>query len=89
MITGFLGVHGEGNYWTFSGTVTDVDDSVQGMNVTFGGVLTGYGWSAAVQSDGSFSLGAEFVGLQSGSATAQTQDWAHMWSNLAVYEVLV
>lgn len=75
------------DYWTLSGTVTDVDDDVEGMVVDFGGVFSSYGVSATVQADGSFSLTHEFIGLGTGWATAQTEDDDDASSNLAMYFV--
>jgi hypothetical protein len=51
--------------------------------VTFGGVLADYGVTAIVQADGSFSITYQFVGLQSGIATAVTADLTGQTSNTA------
>jgi hypothetical protein len=75
--------------WTVSGTVTDGDNSVAGMVVSFGGVLAGYGYSAVVGADGTFSVTEIFAGLQSGTATAQTTDPCGQASNQAEYWVVV
>lgn len=83
VITDFYGIAGLGTYWTFSGTVTDVDDDVAGMVVDLGGILAAYEFTAVVQQDGTFSLTREFPDLQNGSATAQTEDDQHALSNLA------
>jgi hypothetical protein len=53
------------------------------MTVSFGGVLAGYGYSAVVGADGTFSLTEGFIGLQSGTATAQTTNSFGQTSNLA------
>ncbi|HUT09616.1 MAG TPA: hypothetical protein VMY42_03905 [Thermoguttaceae bacterium] len=89
VISGFFGTVGPVSYWTFSGMVTDVDDVVEGMVVTFGGVLSSYQVTATVQSDGTFSLTDQFVGLQSGTATAQTNDDEPLASNEAWYYVVI
>jgi len=89
VISDFVGVEGPGDYWTFSGMVTDVDDVVEGMIVVFGGVLEPYNVSAVVEADGTFSLCDEFPGLQSGLASAQTQDDEGALSNLALYDIQV
>ena len=45
--------------------------------------------TATVQAGGTFSLTREFVGLQSGTATAQTQDPHGLYSNEAWYVITV
>ena len=67
----------------------DVDDEVEGMIVDLGGVLASYGATATVLSNGMFTLTREFPGLQSGYATAQTEDDDEAKSNLAVDYILV
>ena len=89
VISDFGATQGMGDIWTFSGSVTDVDDPVEGMIVNLGGVLAGYSVTATVQADGTFSLTREFLGLQSGPATAQTQDPHGAYSNEAWYEITV
>jgi len=89
VISEFVGVDGPGDYWTFSGVVTDVDDVVEGMIVVFGGVLEPYNVTTVVRADGTFSLSDEFPGLESGLASAQTEDDDGALSNLALYEVSV
>jgi len=89
VITDFGAVEGPGDYWTFEGTVTDPDDSVEGMVVTFGGVLASYSVSAVVRADGTFSLTQPFPGLETGIASAQTQDPHGALSNTAECWVLV
>jgi hypothetical protein len=74
--------------WTLSGTVTDSGVIVAGMTVSFGGVFAGYGCSAVVNADGSFSDTAIFNGLQSGTATAQTTNPLGQTSNLAETNVV-
>ena len=51
--------------------------------VTFGGVLASYNLTATVGADGVFSVTVELVGLQDGTATAQTTDPHGVLSNLA------
>jgi hypothetical protein len=89
VISNFGGTEGPENFWTFAGTVTDPDQEVAGMIVTFGGVLEGYGYTAIVQADGTFTLTKEFPGIYSGTASAQTFDSLGMSSNLATYYITV
>ncbi len=89
VISDFGGTEGWGDYWTFSGVVTDVDDDVEGMIVTFGGVLASYNVTATVDADGTFSLTDEFPGLQGGIVTAQTEDDEGLESNVAQYLIIV
>jgi hypothetical protein len=84
VISNFRAEQGPEDFWTFSGTVTDVDDYVEGMTVYFGGVLAGYGYTATVYADGTFYMTHEIPDLQSGIATAQTYDWSLNPSNLAM-----
>jgi hypothetical protein len=89
VIHDFVGIYQAGDYWKFQGYVTDVDDDVEGMIVALGGVLEPYGVWAMVQADGTFSITQAFVGLQSGYATAQTEDDDGAESNLEMYYVNV
>lgn len=89
VIHNFVGTAGTGDVWTFSGTVTDVDDSVQGWQVSFGGILSTYGYTATVNADGTFEIIQQFPNLQSGMATASTSDPHGLQSALASYEVFV
>lgn len=89
VITDFIGTAGYDDYWTFGGRVSDPDDVVEGMTVILGGVLDGYGAIAVVQADGTFSVTWQFVGLQTGTATARTFDWHGAESNLAEYWITV
>jgi len=77
------------SYWTLSGDVSDSAVGVAGMIVNFGGVFEPYDCSATVAADGTFSLTQEFVGLQSGTATAQTTDSLGRSSNVAATQVVV
>ncbi len=83
-ISNFYCIQEFGNWWTFTGTVTDDDDDVEGYVVTFGGVLVGYNLTAVVGADGVFSITVELIGLQEGTATAQTCDPHGVLSNLAM-----
>lgn len=89
VISDFGGSEGYGSFWTFHGKVTDVDDDVEGMIVTFGGVLAGYGFTTEVRADGTFSLAKEFPGLQGGAATAQIGPPERPESNVAWYMIVV
>ena len=83
VISNFTAILDPSDYWTFSGTVTDEDDNVDGMTVYFGGVLAAYGYTAIVGPNGTFSMTYEMPDLESGIATAQTYDWYGLPSNLA------
>ncbi len=85
VITGFNGYDLGDDVWTFSGTVTDVDDDVEGMIVTLGGVLAEYNITATVLANGTFSVTELFIGLHSGLAGAQTEDDDGAESNIALY----
>ena len=83
VITNFTAAQENNEVWILSGTVTDSGVNVAGMTVSFGGVFAGYGASAVVNADGSFSETGVFEGLQSGTATAQTTNPLGQASNLA------
>ncbi len=85
VISGWGATGGPMDFYTFHGTVTDVDDDVEGMIVTLGGILEPYGLTVTVQADGTFSLTDQFPGLGSGTITAQTEDDDGLQSNLAMY----
>lgn len=89
VILTFGGSHGLGDFWTFQGTVTDPDDNMAGQTVVFGGVLAGYGLTAIIQADGTFSVTAQLPNIQTGVATARTEDPHGLLSNLATCEVWV
>ncbi|MBN2291190.1 MAG: hypothetical protein JXM70_02120 [Pirellulales bacterium] len=89
VISNFSGSDQGEDRWTFSGTVSDVDDVIEGMVVTLGGILASYNITATVQSDGTFSVTDTFVGLTSGEATAQTEDDDSAESNVAVFTVMI
>jgi hypothetical protein len=79
---------GPDGFWTFSGSVYDPDDYVEGMTIYFGGVLAEYGYTATVRADGTFSLTVKIPELQGGIASTQTYDWILNPSNLALCYVL-
>jgi hypothetical protein len=89
IITDFSIIPGPGDTYTFSGTVTDLDQEVAGMVVTFGGVLEDYGITAIVQADGTFEFLSVCSGLYTGTATAWTYDDLGMMSNEATFYVTV
>ncbi len=89
IIGNFYCINEISNFWTLTGTVTDNDDDVEGYVVTFGGVLAGYYLTTTVGADGVFSLTVELVGLQQGTATAQTCDPHGVLSNLAMDYIIV
>lgn len=88
-ISNFYCVNEISNIWTFSGSVSDADDAVEGYVVHLGGVLAGYGLTVTVREDGVFTLTVEITGLQQGTATAQTTDPHGILSNLAMDYVVV
>lgn len=83
-ISNFYCINEYGNIWTFTGTVTDYDDDVEGYVITLGGALESYHLAATVESDGVFCLTVELIGLEAGTATAQTKDPHGVVSNLAM-----
>jgi hypothetical protein len=87
-IEGFSVLQTSEEYWTISGSVSDLDEDPAGFVVRFGGVLSSFNLTATVQSDGTFSLVANLTGIASGNATAQTTDSDGLNSNLATYFVL-
>jgi hypothetical protein len=88
-ISNFIGAEGPGHFWTYTGNVTDPDEDAEGFIITFGGILEGYGYTAIVQANGTFSITEEYIGLVSGAATAQTSDSFGELSNLAIDMVTV
>jgi len=87
VITDFVGVQVEGDFWSWSGVVTDVDDDVEGLIVVLGGILEPYNVTATVLADGTFSLTDDFPDLPTGTATAQTEDCHGALSNIAWYAI--
>lgn len=87
VISGFQGLSEGGGWYTFTGTVTDVDDDVTGWTVSFGGVLAGY--SATTEYDGTFSFAVDLTGKSSDVASAQTSDPNGSASNMAMYWVYI
>lgn len=88
-ISNFFCANEYSDIWTFTGMVTDNDDPVQDYVITFGGVLAGYHLTATAGADGVFSLTIELIGLQEGTATAQTTDPHGVLSNLAMDYIIV
>jgi hypothetical protein len=88
-ITDFTVIPGPGDTYTLSGMVTDLDQEVVGMVVTFGGVFESYGITAIVQADGTFETTKICVGLYTGTGTAWTYDSLGMMSNEAIFYVTV
>jgi hypothetical protein len=82
VISNFTASHSVGNYWTFSGQVTD-DQSVAGLIVTLGGLPSLAGVTATVNSQGWFSVTVQLGPNESGTATAQTTDAGGLASNVA------
>jgi hypothetical protein len=60
--------------WTLSGSVRDLDDSLVGRTVTFGGVLASFNLSAEVDANNNFSITETLTGLQEGNAEATITD---------------
>lgn len=88
-ISNFYCINEVADIWTFTGIVADADDSVEGMVITFGGVLASYHLTTVVEADNVFSLTVELIGLTEGTATAQTSDPHGVLSNLAMDWVTV
>jgi hypothetical protein len=82
VISSFQASQSSGNVWTFTGQVTD-DQSVAGLVVTLGGLPSLQGKTATVNSQGWFSITVQLKAGESGTATAQTNDWWGMASNIA------
>lgn len=74
-----------GNYWTFSGSVTD--ESAPGMTINFGGLAGLVGRTTTVQADGTFSFTILLPEGVEGTATAITTDWWGLDSQMAYYLV--
>jgi hypothetical protein len=97
VIHNFLCANDVGDYWTFSGTVTDADDPVQGDVVVFGTIIACTNLqdpptlklTTTVRADGTFSLTVELHNLQTGTVTAQTSDPHGVDSNLACDWIVV
>lgn len=81
-IVDFVAIAGH-TYWSFSGVV--IDESPEGLVITFGGLLAGL--TAAANALGEFDIQAPIT--QSGTVTAQTVDQFGLVSNLAVEYVVV
>jgi hypothetical protein len=82
VISNFTASQSSGNYWTFTGQVTD-DQSVAGLVVTLGGLPSIQGKTVTVNSNGWFTVTIQLKAGESGTATAQTNDWWGMASNTA------
>jgi hypothetical protein len=82
VISHFTASHSVGNYWTFSGQVTD-DQSVAGLVVTLGGLPSLAGVTVTVNSQGWFSITVQLGPNESGTATAQTTDAGGLAPNVA------
>lgn len=97
VIHNFLCINDAGDMWTFTGTVTDADDPVQGDVVVFGTIMAitnstppdGWKLTTTVGADGTFSLTVELDDLQTGTVTAQTSDPHGVLSNLACDWIVV
>lgn len=82
VIFNFTASHSVGNFWTFSGQVSD-DQSVAGLVVTLGGLPSLQGVTATVNAQGWFSVTVQLGSNESGTATAQTTDAGGQASNIA------
>ncbi len=78
-IMNFQGVQGP-NGWTFSGSVQD-DESVEGLTVNFGGLLSGQ--TASVAADGTFSITVVLEPDAQGIVTAVVTDLDGLTSETA------
>ncbi len=82
----FAAVNDGGDHWTISGRVVDVDSDMETLTVIFGGLLEGY--TATIESDGTFSLAGQFPNLASGgNITAQTEDDQQAESEVVYYAI--
>ena len=72
-ITGFTAANNYGNVWTFSGTVSDLENPA-GLVVQLGG-LTGLTATATCNSNGQFTVTVTLPYGTTGTATANTTDW--------------
>jgi hypothetical protein len=79
VISDFEAVNTIGDFWTFTGVVSDVDDDPTGWLVEFWGVIPSE-YTATVATDGSFSLTVELPNVL-GTASAQTEDDGQLASN--------
>lgn len=83
VIIDFGAMQEEGDFWSFYGTVTDPDDELTSLVVSFGGLLEDYHLTATVESGGVFSVKAQCPGLEFGLVTAQAHDPHGALSNVA------
>jgi hypothetical protein len=83
VISDFSKVYLGKNVWLLSGTVTDVDDDVEGFIVEFGGIeaVSGETWSVAA--DGTFAMPIYILPSEYGWVSAKTKDDDNAWSNTA------
>ncbi len=77
-IQNFTGSKGDGNVWTFSGTVSD--DSAASGSVTFGGLLNGS--TAPIGPNGEFEIEVQFPPGTTGWVTVTWTDSEGLVSNL-------
>jgi hypothetical protein len=84
-IDSFTATRAVNNIWVFQGHVTDSSPSA---TVYFGGLPELEGKTAAVQSDGTFSLSVQLASGESGNATAQAFDYWGLDSNIATFMVM-
>jgi hypothetical protein len=73
--------------WEVYGTVSDVDDAVEGDMVVFGGDLGAYFLGVEVQADGTFASRQTSSDQISGIVSAQTKDLNGLGSNVAQYYI--
>lgn len=78
VITSFSATHQLGNWWLFSGTVSD--DFAEGLTVQLGGMFSLEGKTVTVRSDGTFEIAIELYDGEVGTATAYVTDWWHQQS---------
>jgi hypothetical protein len=84
-ITNFQGTRGLGNWWTFTGQVSD--ESATGLTVQFGGLASLQTQSATVNDQGTFEETVQLKPGEQGTATAQTTDWWGLQSDTVGYLV--
>jgi hypothetical protein len=87
VIDNFQAIPDGGNFWTFSGHVTD--QTAAGLVVNFGGLASLNGKTATTDNSGNFSLYVQLNGTPSdnGNAGAWTTDWYNMPSQPAMCSV--
>ena len=82
-ILNFVGTHGTGNYWTFTGKV--VDETPLTCHVQLGGVTALQTATVQINADGTFSVTVEMPPTTTWVATAQASDALGQVSDIVTY----